>query len=433
LEGRELLSISFAPAVTFPVGLRPVSIVTADVDNDAKQDIVVLNQGQIPNRTSSVSVLFGKGDGSFQPAVTTSLLAGATAVATGDFDRDGQLDLAITSGLNNSVEVLRGNGDGTFQDNHLIIPVGNQGTFTPSIQSVVVGDFLHNGKLGLAVVNPGSNTLSVLLGNGDGTFQPRVDLPVGSSPVSVVAVDLGHGNIDLAIANRASRDLSILVGNGDGTFQPAQTVDVKFQSFGIDSQPFTLKAGDFDRDGKLDLVISQFVGFDVGESFVTVLRGKGDGTFQAPIHTDIGVNLIGLAVVDFNRDGKLDLAAADSGFVTGAAQVFLGNGDGTFGNRNIFPTNGGAAFGVATGDFNRDGRADLAVANTFSDDVRVLLNTSVVPLFGDSDGDGDVDANDFAAFRTAFGGSSAIFDFDGDGVVNATDFAQFRLRFGTRI
>jgi hypothetical protein len=382
LEDRYLLSLSFAPAVTFPVGSRPAPVVTADLNGDGKQDIVVLNQGDFPDRTSSVSVLLGNGDGSFQPAVTTNVLAGATSLAVGDFHGQGKLDLAITNGLNNSVEVLRGNGDGTFQDNPLIIPVGTQGNFLPSIQSVAVGDFLHNGQLGLAVANPGSNTVSVLLGNGDGTFQNRVDLPVGASPVSVVAADLGNGQIDLVVANHDSSDVSVLLGNGDGTFQPAQNIDVNFPAFGLDSHPLTLAVGDFNGDGKPDLLINQLVGFDAGESVVTVLPGNGDGTFQAPVTRDFaGFSFFGLAVGDFNGDGTPAFAAA--GPAVFAALVFSGNGDGTFGFPGRFPSGGASPFGVATGDFNGDGLPDLVVANTFSNTVGVLLNTSTVASTSD--------------------------------------------------
>jgi hypothetical protein len=358
------------------VGFRPESVVTADLNNDGQQDVVVLNQGQFPDRTSSVSVLLGNGDGSFQPAITTNLLAGATSVAVGDFNGDGKLDLAITSGLNDAVEVLRGNGDGTFQDNPLVIPVGTQHNFLPSQMSVAVGDFLHNGKLDLAVANPGSNTVSVLLGNGDGTFQDRVDYAVGALPLSVAAADLGNGQIDLVVANHDSSNVSVLVGNGDGTFQPAQNIDVKAQAFGLDSHPLTLRVGDFNGDGNPDVLISQFAGFDAGESLVTVLPGNGDGTFQAPITQDVGFGLIGLAVGDFNGDGKLDFATAGSP-VSGVF-VFSGNGDGTFVSSGLFPSGGADPFGVATGDFDGDGRPDLAVANTFSNSVGVLLNTSTV-------------------------------------------------------
>jgi hypothetical protein len=376
LEDRTVLSVSFAPAVSLPVGFRPESIVTADLNNDGKQDIVVLNQGQFPDFQSSVSVLLGNGDGSFRPAVTTGLLPGANSVAAGDFDNDGRLDLAVANRLSDVVEVLRGNGDGTFQDNPALLPVSPVGPTFPSV-SVAVGDFLHNGALGIAVTSGASNTVGVFVGNGDGTFQDRVDYAVGFNPQSVVAVDLGNGQVDLVVANHDSSDVSVLLGNGDGTFQPAQNIDVKTQSFGLDSHPMTLLAADANGDGKPDLLVSQFVGVDAGETFVTVLPGNGDGTFQAPIHTNAGVDRFGLAVADFDGDGKLDFAVEElDNFFPGAADVLLGNGDGTFGDRLVFQTGGDAGFGVAAADFNGDGRPDLAVANTFSNDVRVLLNTS---------------------------------------------------------
>src|SRR5262249_41386705 len=155
--------------------------------------------------------------------------------------------------------------------------------------------------------------------------------------------------------------------NGDGTFQPAQNIDVKVQASGLDSHPLTLRVGDFNGDGKPDLLISQFVGFDAGESFVTVLPGNGDGTFQAPITRDAGFGLFGLGVGDFDGDGKFDFAAAGTN-VSGAV-VFSGNGDGTFEFLGRFPSGGANPFGVATGDFNGDGLPDLVVANTFSNTV----------------------------------------------------------------
>src|SRR6187455_3132145 len=136
------------------------------------------------------------------------------------------------------------------------------------------------------------------------------------------------------------------MNNGDGTFQPARRVNIRFQAFGINSKPFTLSVGAVNGDTSPDLIISQFVGFDVGESFVTVLPGNGDGTFRTPIHSDIGIDLIGLAVDDFNADRKLDFATSQTDFSPGTVQVFLGNGDGIYANGESFPIGGGPGFGV---------------------------------------------------------------------------------------
>jgi hypothetical protein len=374
LEDRYLLSLRFAPAVTFPVGIRPESIVTADLGN-GHQDIVVVNQGDTSDFQSSVSVLLGNGDGTFQPAITTNVLPGADSVAVGDFHGDGHLDLVLANRLTDVVEVLRGNGDGTFQGNPTLLPIPPNHANFPLITSVAVGDFRHNGKLDIAATSAASNTVSVFLGNGDGAFQDRVDFAVGANPESVVAADLGNGQVDLVVANHDSSDVSVLLGNGDGSFQRAQNIDVNAHINGIDSNPITLAVGDFNGDGKPDIFVSQAEAFF--EGVVTVLPGNGDGTFQAPMHINVGFGFLGPAVADFNGDGTLDFATTDQNGPTAAA-VFLGNGDGTFGHGNRLDSGGGPTFGITAGDVTGDGRPALVVANTFTNTVGVLLNTSTV-------------------------------------------------------
>jgi hypothetical protein len=192
--------------------------------------------------------------------------------------------------------------------------------------------------------------------------------------VAVVAADLGNGQIDLVVADHDSSAVSVLLGNGDGTFGPAQNIDVNAPIFGFASQPLALQVGDFNGDGKPDVLINQDAAADAGDSVVTLLPGNGHGGFGAPITHDTGFSAFGLAVGDFNGDGKLDFATAAS--PVAGALVSLGNGDGTFATPGIFQSGGADPFGLATADFNGDGLPDLVVANTFSNTIGVLLNTS---------------------------------------------------------
>jgi hypothetical protein len=346
------------------VGVSPEAIVTADLGN-GHQDIVVLNTGQAPDSQSSVSVVLGNGDGTFRSAVTTNVLAGgrfalagAHCVAVGDFNGDGKADLAVADPTQNVVEILRGNGDGTFQSNPLIL-------HAPGASSVAVGDFAHNGKIDLAVADSSSNTVSVFLGNGDGTFQNPVNYVVSAGPETVTAFDPGNGQIDLAVASLDSNTVSVLQGTGDGTFRPGQSIAVP--------GAFQVKAGDFNGDGKPDLLVEQALDADAGHESVEVLFGNGDGTFNPGPSQSRSFGLIDLALGDFNGDGKLDFAMANA--LGAGVEVFAGQGDGLF-DSPVNVQDSFNNFALAAGDFRGDGRTDLVVANTFTKSIGVLLNTS---------------------------------------------------------
>jgi hypothetical protein len=275
------------------------------------------------------------------------------ALVSGDFNGDGRPDLAIADYNSGEVSVLLGNGDGTFQT-PATYAVGN-GPF-----ALVAGDFNGDGRTDLAVANIHDNDVSVLLGNGDGTFQPQVTYAVGSLPDALVAGDLnGDGRLDLAVSNRDSGNVSVLLGNGDGTFQNQETYDVG-------GNPYGLVAGDFNGDGRLDLATTN----NLFSGDVSVLLGNGDGTFENPLTAPAGIWPDALVAGDFNGDGRLDLAVED--YRSGDVLVLLGNGDGTFQTplTNTPETNSGP---LVVGDFNGDGRLDLALANGFSDDALILL------------------------------------------------------------
>jgi hypothetical protein len=208
-------ALSFGAPRFHGAGAEPVFVTTGDFNRDGKLDVATANIAA--DGSASVGILLGRGDGTFEDLRFVAAGANANSVAVGDFNRDGIPDLAVTytasSGpSSNVVGILLGNGDGTFQDVRYF-PVGT----TPI--SVAVGDFNRDGIPDLAVANANSNNVSILLGDGTGNFSTRATYRTGAKPLSVVAADFnGDGNLDLAVENSRSNSVSILLGNGNGTF-----------------------------------------------------------------------------------------------------------------------------------------------------------------------------------------------------------------------
>jgi hypothetical protein len=431
---------TFQPARDYLSGIHPISVVVGDFNHDGHEDLAVANEVGPAADTATVAILLGRGDGTFGPPQTYVAGDALFAIGVGDFNGDGYSDLAVADWSHDVARILLGNGDGTFQvgqplevgpgpaavavgdfngDRHQDLVTGNgggntvsvllgdgQGTFltAPDLEpgrqpwAVAVGDFNGDGQQDLAVTYTApSTTVSVLLGNGDGTFQAAQDYSVGdgAAPFALTVGDFNNDGIpDLATANRGTNpSISVFLGNGDGTFKPAQNTPLPPNSF-----TQNLTAGDFDRDGVLDLAVTNPL-----RNSVSILRGNGDGTFQAPQEISVANSPFALAVDDFNGDGIADLAVTSFGSCCPfhpVVSILLGNGDGSFQQPQEYPV-GGAPTSLVVGDFLADGHRDLAVGN--DDGISVLL----------SNGDGT-----FQAAHTIVVGAipkaMAIGDFNGD-------------------
>jgi hypothetical protein len=343
---------SFAAPVTYSAGPSPWGVTAADLRRIATLDLAVADFTAV----GKVSVLLGNGDGTFNAPVQYDTGSnGPVAVAAGDFTNDGILDLVVLNFNNgqNVVSVLPGNGDGTFQP-PIVTTVGGSGGRP---QSLAVGDFNGDGNLDVVTADPGGS-VHMLLGNGDGTFQPPETVVVGGSPQSVAVSDLrGNGTLDLVTADYGNT-VSVLLANGDGTFQPP----VHYAGAPL---AVAVALGDVNGDGALDIVAAD------QESQVSVFLNNGDGTFGAPSNFPLAASPGAVVLGDFNGDGKLDIAATGGNSVS----VLLGNGDGTFQGPQTYAA-GPGPIGLAVGDFNGDGFPDLAVADQGGDTVAVLRNNA---------------------------------------------------------
>jgi hypothetical protein len=354
---------SFVTAANFPTGAGPNAVAVGDFNHDGKLDLVTVGNG---NGTNTVSVLLGNGNGTFKAPHNYTPGSDPVAVAVGDLNGDGNLDLVVVNNGSNSVSVLLGNANGTFKAAHNYAVGTNP-------DSVALGDANGDGKLDIIVSDAGAPPpnpppgVSVLLGNGNGTFKAAktVHFGPGIGPPNAVTVGdfNGDGKLDVATADGGPgpNTVSVLLGNGNGTFQaPVQ--------YNTGANPTGIAVADFNGDGKLDLVTADN---GPGPNNVSVLLGNGDGTFQAPQNYSAGGGALNVTVADVNGDGHPDLITANGGFANNSVSVVLNNGDGTFAAPFLFAADQNPV-AVAVGDFNGDGKVDLMVANHNSNDISLL-------------------------------------------------------------
>jgi hypothetical protein len=395
------------PAPLYAVGTGPISITIADVNNDGHPDIIVANFTD-----ATLSILLNNGNGTFKTQTTMPVGLGPTYVTAADMNRDGKMDLLVNSSEDDSFGVLLGHGDGTFR-----IEVATRlGPFSTAqaLQTMLVGDFQHDGKLDVITTTSDLNAQTVLYfrGEGNGSFLPGRTLTTGRQTAYLAAADVnGDGLPDLIAGSFASSTLRVMFANGNGGF----TAGTDYPAIGITgsltTQAFTV--GDFNGDGHPDIASVNSGGsliqvlyndgqghFHLANTYAAgvapvdvqtadldgdhhldlvdlnsvdgtmdVRLGLGDGTFQAMQTYPVGPNPQRLLLVDVNHDGKLDAVTVNFG--DGTISVLLGNGDGTFQSRRTFDA-GPNAVDLAVGDMDQDGKLDLLVANTVVNTVSIL-------------------------------------------------------------
>ena len=347
---------TFAPHIDYDMGDPVTTMATADMNADGLTDVVVAGTGGINLNGNKTSIIYANDDGSLQAGESVAVGDLAVGIASGDFDHDGNLDIAVGAPNLDVVQIWLGNGKGGFIHG-TDIPVAS------GIQSIAVADLNHDGKPDIVIVG-GGNSMLVFLGNGDGTFTASSQNPLitGNGPFKVTVADVNTGDSfpDIVTANMTDGTVSVFLGNGDGTFGARQD----FMTGGTTSDA---RVGDLDGDGKPDLVTANYS----ANSF-SVLKGNGDGTFQAHKDYPTDSRAYGVAIGDLNEDGKPDVAVSNNG--TNVYGIYLGKGDGSFQTPVYYEANNGAGpADIELIDMDGDGHLDLVNSVDASDFVTVLF------------------------------------------------------------
>jgi len=433
---------TYKPAVTYATGgFDAAAVAVADVNGDGKLDLIVVNScstNTCSNEASTVSVLFGNGNGTFKTAVTYASGGDfAVGLAVADVNGDHRPDLLVVND-SGTVGVLLNKGNGTFATSVTYLAGGNGNAV-----ALAVGDVNGDGKPDLAVANYNTDTVSILLGKGDGTFQTAVPYATGGgNPQAVALGDVnGDGKLDLVVANCSNGDggcgigtqgsINVILGNGDGTFQNYKVYD----SGGELASSVAL--ADVNKDGKLDIVVADGCATNSycdEAGGAAVLLSNGDGTFQTAVTYAAGGGnqadnqggatgyTVALVTGDVNGDGKPDLIVVDGGTASAAA-VVLGNGNGTFQSWAMHNSGGYGGSGPTVADLNGDGKLDIVTGDGCNPpgDFGVCDSISNGPgAVGVLLGDGKGGFQSAVSYQSGgdFAGQPVVADVNGDGILD---------------
>ncbi|CAF4008605.1 unnamed protein product, partial [Rotaria sordida] len=350
---------------------NPYSLVVSDVNMDGRLDVIVANVG-----TKNIGIFLGYGNGSFADVMTLSTGTNSQpwSVAVADFTNDGQMDIVVTIIGTHNIGIFYGYGNGSYAE---MVSYRTDDNYFPEV--VRIGDFNNDNQADIAVVYPDASNIGILLGYGNGSFAKHANysIPYSTRPMWVALGDLNNDNkLDMVTANRDDNSMSIFVGYGNGSFDNPSTYPA-----GSGSRPLYVDIGDFNQDSILDIAIVNY-----GTNQISLQFGLGDATFLPGdlYSTGSGSQPNTLAVGDFNRDGRLDIVVANPGSDTidvaianaGTNTILLlyGKGDGTFGDEELYPLGYNyRPYSVAVTDLNHDGFMDIIIACYGTDDVEILL------------------------------------------------------------
>jgi FG-GAP-like repeat len=346
------IAAGFGAITNFATGTLPLSVVSGDFNQDGNLDLASANQG-----ANTVSILLGNGTGAFAAATTITVGVTPTAISSGDFNNDGILDLATANQTAGTISVLIGNGTGGFAVTNYTV-----GT---NPNAIATGDFNSDGKLDLVSTSDNiDGTVSVLYGTGNGVFSATSSFRAGINQSSILSGDFNaDGHLDVAVLlshPSEAGEISILFGDGSGNFLVPKL-------FTVANSPTMFASGDFNNDGRLDFVTAN----NNVDTQISVLLSNNLGSYAASQAIILPAIPTAVSLGDLNGDGQLDVVVVNED-PTNNVNVIYGNNVGGFAAPLNF-TVGTSPAGVNIGDLNNDGRLDVVVANSGSNNISVLL------------------------------------------------------------